>query len=391
MQLGRASPIEATLSNTPFQPVSLPPPANAPYSRWAGCHFFRVLPRKGQGCGPRARKQVSTTTEPSPFRAAGQRRLQTERSKPPGTNAPGISAPASSPPLSETGWLQLGRASPIEAALSNTPFQPVSLPPPANAPYSRWAGCHFFRVLPRKGQGCGPRARKQVSTTTEPSPFRAAGQRRLQTERSKPPGTNAPGISDPASSPPVRKTGGCNWGALLQLKPPFPTRLSSPSPCHPLQMRHTTAGRDATSSASCPAKVRVAAHGPESRFPPQQSLPFSGLRASVGFKPNAPSFTARTRRGISDPASGKARRRFTMPCGYATFFLDPFHISKRTGPIRYCPAEKSNASNHTGFPMPRTSAPCFFLDLRGRSMPHMTISYIYEQREGEGEPFPKAR
>ena len=285
--MGRASPIEATLSNAPFQPVSLPPPANAPYSRWAGCHFFRVLPRKGQGCGPRARKQVSTTTEPSPFRAAGQRRLQTERSKPPGTNAPGISAPASSPPLSETGWLQLGRASPIEAALSNTPFQPVSLPPPANAPYSRWAGCHFFRVLPRKGQGCGPRARKQVSTTTEPSPFRAAGQRRLQTERSKPPGTNAP--------------------------------------------------------------------------------------------------------GISDPASGKARRRFTMPCGYATFFLDPFHISKRTGPIRYCPAEKSNASNHTGFPMPRTSAPCFFLDLRGRSMPHMTISYIYEQREGEGEPFPKAR
>ena len=193
LQLGRASPIEAALSNTPFQPVSLPPPANAPYSRWAGCHFFRVLPHKGQACGPRARKQVSTTTEPSPFRAAGQRRLQTERSKPPGTNAPGISAPASSPPLSETGWLQLGRASPIEAALSNTPFQPVSLPPPANAPYSRWAGCHFFRVLPHKGQACGPRARKQVSTTTEPSLFRAAGQRRLQTERSKLHGTNAPG------------------------------------------------------------------------------------------------------------------------------------------------------------------------------------------------------
>ena len=41
--------------------------------------------------------------------------------------------------------------------------------------------------------------------------------------------------------------------------------------------------------------------------------------------------------------------------------------------------------------MPRTSAPCFFLDLRGRFMPHMTISYIYEQRESEGEPFPKAR
>ena len=40
--------------------------------------------------------------------------------------------------------------------------------------------------------------------------------------------------------------------------------------------------------------------------------------------------------------------------------------------------------------MPRTSAPCFFLDLRGRFMPHMAISYIYEQREGEGEPFPNA-
>ena len=254
--MGRASPIEAPLSNTPFQPVSLPPPANAPYNRWAGCHFFRVLPHKGQGYGPRARKQVSTKTEPLPFRAAGQRRLQTECSKPPGTNAPGISDPASSPPLSETGWLQLGRASPIEATLSNTPFQPVSLPPPANTPYSRWAGCHFFRVLPRKGQGCGPRARKQVSTTTEPSLFRAAGQRRLQTERSKLHGTNAP--------------------------------------------------------------------------------------------------------GISDPANGNARKRFTTPCGYATFFIDPFHISKTYRPHKILPSGKIKRLQPCRIPHAKNFRPALF-------------------------------
>ena len=105
---------------------------------------------------------------------------------------------------------------------------------------------------------------------------------------------------------------GCNWGALLQLKLPFPTRLSSPFPCHPLQMRHTTAGRDATSSASCPTKVRVAAHGPESRFPPQQSRPLSGLRASVGFKPNVPSLPARTRRASPTPQA--AKRGDALPC-----------------------------------------------------------------------------
>ena len=173
--MGRASPIEAPLSNTPFQPVSLPPPANAPYNRWAGCHFFRVLPHKGQGYGPRARKQVSTKTEPLPFRAAGQRRLQTERSKPPGTNAPGISDPASSPPLSETGWLQLGRASPIKAALSTrlssrflaTPckyaIQPLGgmplLPRPAPQrpglrPTGPKAGFHHNGAVPF--QICGP-------------------------------------------------------------------------------------------------------------------------------------------------------------------------------------------------------------------------------------------
>ena len=171
---------------------------------------------------------------------------------------------------------------------------------------------------------------------------------------------------------------GCNWGALLQLKPPFPTRLSSPFPCHPLQMRHTTAGRDATSSASCPTKVRVTAHGPESRFPPQRSRSLSGLRASVGFKPNAPSFTARTRRASPTPQTATRGNALPRPADTLRSSSTLFIYQKRTGPIRYCPAEKSNASNHAGFPMPRTSAPHFFLDLRGRSMPHMAISYIYE-------------
>ena len=254
----------------------------------------------------------------------------------------------------------MGRASPIEAALSNTPFQPVSLPPPANTPYSRWAGCHFFRVLPCKGQGCGPRARKQVSTKTEPLPFRAAGQRRLQTERSKPPGTNAPGISDPASSPPLSKTGGCNWGALLQLKPPFPTRLSSPFPCHPLQIRHTAAGRDATSSASCPAKVRVAAHGPESRFPPKRSRSLSGLRASVGFKPNVPSLPARTRRASPTPQT--AKRGDALPCPADTLRSSstPFIYQKRTGPIRYCSAEKIKCLQPCRIPHAKNFRPVLF-------------------------------
>ena len=150
----------------------------------------------------------------------------------------------------------MGRASPIEAALSNTPFQPVSLPPPANAPYSRWTGCHFFRVLPRKGQGCGPRARKQVSTKTEPLPFRAAGQRRLQTERSKPPGTNAP--------------------------------------------------------------------------------------------------------GISDPANGKAWRRFTIPCGYATFFIDPFHISKAYRPHKILPSGKIKRLQPCRIPHAKNFRPVLF-------------------------------
>ena len=272
----------------------------------------------------------------------------------------------------------MGRASSIEAALSKAPFQPVSLPPPANAPYSRWAGCHFFHTLPHKGQGCGPRARKQVSTTTEPSPFRSAGQRRLQTECSKPPGTNAPGISAPASSPPLSGTGWLQLGRASPIEATLSNAPFQPFPCHPLQIRHTAAGRDATSSASCPAKVRVAAHGPESRFPPQQSLPFSGLRASVGFKPNAPSFTARTRRASPTPQTATRGNALPRPADTLRSSSTLFIYQKRTGPIRYCPAEKSNASNHAGFPMPRTSAPHFFLDLRGRSMPHMAISYIYE-------------
>ena len=254
----------------------------------------------------------------------------------------------------------MGRASSIEAALSNTPFQPVSLPPPANTPYSRWAGCHFFRVLPRKGQACGPRARKQVSTTTEPSPFRAAGQRRLQTERSKPPGTNAPGISDPASSPPLSETGWLQLGRASPIEAALSNTPFQPFPCHPLQIRHTAAGRDATSSASCPAKARVAAHGPESRFPPKRSRSLSRLRASVGFKPNVPSLPARTRR--ASPTLQAAKRGDALPCPADTLRSSstPFIYQKRTGPIRYCSAEKIKRLQPYRIPHAKNFRPVLF-------------------------------
>ena len=303
--MGRASSIEAALSKAPFQPVSLPPPANAPYSRWAGCHFFHTLPHKGQGCGPRARKQVSTTTEPSPFRSAGQRRLQTECSKPPGTNAPGISAPASSPPLSGTGWLQLGRASPIEATLSNVPFQPFPCHPLQMRHTAAGRDATSSASCPAKVRVAAHGPESRFPPKRSRSLFRAAGQRRLQTERSKPPGTNAPGISDPASSPPLSGAGWLQLGRASPIEATLSNAPFQPFPCHPLQIRHTAAGRDATSSASCPAKARVTAHGPESRFPPQRSRSLSGLRASVGFKPNAPSLPAQTRRASPPPQTAR--------------------------------------------------------------------------------------
>ena len=337
----------------------MPPPANTPYSRWAGCHFFRVLPRKGQGCGPRARKQVSTTTEPSPFRSAGQRRLQTECSKPPGTNAPGISDPASSPPLSETGWLQLGRASPIEATLSNTPFQPVSLPPPANTPYSRWAGCHFFHTLPRKGQACDPRARKQVSTKTEPLPFRAAGQRRLQTKRSKPPGTNAPGISAPANGPPLSEPGGCNWGALLQLKPPFPTRLSSRFLATPCKCAIQPLGGMPLLPRPAPQRPGLRPTGPKAGFHHNGAVPFQICGpASASNRMFQASRHERT--GHLSPANGNARKRFTTPCGYATFFIDPFHISKTYRPHKILPSGKIKRLQPCRIPHAKNFRPVLF-------------------------------
>ena len=248
--MGRASPIEAALSNAPFQPVSLPPPANTPYSRWAGCHFFRVLPRKGQGCGPRARKQVSTKTEPSPFRSAGQRRLQTECSKPPGTNAPGISAPASSPPLSGTGWLQLGRASPIEATLSNAPFQPFPCHPLQIRHTAAGRDATSSASCPAKVRVAAHGPESRFPPKRSRSLFRAAGQRRLQTERSKPPGTNAPGISDPASSPPLSGAGWLQLGRAspieaalsnapfqpVSLPPPANTPYSRWAGCHFLRV-----------------------------------------------------------------------------------------------------------------------------------------------------------
>ena len=182
---------------------------------------------------------------------------------------------------------------------------------------------------------------------------------------------------------------GCNWGALLQLKLPFPERLSSRFLATPCRCAIQPLG----GMPLLPRPAQQRSGGPRARKQVSTTTEPSLFRAAgqrrLQIERSKPPGTNAP--GISGPASGKARRRFTMPCGYATFFLDPFHISKRTGPIKYCPAEKSNASNHTGFPMPRTSAPCFFLDLRGRFMPHMTISYIYEQPEGEGEPFPKAR
>ena len=105
----------------------------------------------------------------------------------------------------------------------------------------------------------------------------------------------------PASSPPLSRAGWLQLGRASPIEAALSNTPFQPFPCHPLQIRHTAAGRDATSSTPCPAKARVAAHGPESRFPPKRSLPFSGLRASVGFKPNAPSLPAQTRRASPTP------------------------------------------------------------------------------------------